>query len=58
MENPYLCLRIERDNSGWDPIRALPLGPADKEPALTRPHPDHQVAKTSKTFLPSGRHPS
>jgi len=34
---PYLCMRIKRDNSGWDPIRGLPLGPADRNPLSMRP---------------------
>lgn len=27
-DNPYLCLRIKRVNSGWDPIERIPLRPA------------------------------
>ena len=27
-DNPYLCMRIKRDSSGWDPISGLPLRPA------------------------------
>jgi len=48
-------------HSGWDPIRGLPLRPADLGSASMRPdrwpHPDHQVVRTSKKFLPCGRHP-